>query len=390
MKKLLVALLAVTVLFVASCSRGENKDAVQNDANGDVAAAENTLAFKKTPDGRYYTVVGIGTYTSEHLVIPSTYNGVMVESVSDGAFSGNVNIKTLTIESGVKKIGASAFSGCSSLTSVRIASTLQKIGSSAFENCSSVKILLFGRGVTDIGKSTFRDCPVERFYYEGTRAELGAVTGLTWCELEYGERYFFSENTPSDSGYFWHFIESGEPSVWVDHVGTEGLKFAISEDGSCYKVTGISDLTKKSVVIPRAHKELPVGEIDAMAFVGSYLREITIPDTVKKISGAAFKSCSYLNAVALPEGVEYIGDDAFSTCAALVSVFLPKSVKTVGRTAFGDSVKIYYASGSEDFKGINVSEADEWLDRVYFYSESEPKNDENGWYRDESGDIAEW
>ncbi len=391
MRRFLFLMLTLAlVLCLFSC--GDNKADEDSDNTADEGSeiGTNGLAFKKTLDGRYYTVVGIGEYTSEHLVIPSTYNGVLVESVSDGAFAGNVSIKTLTVESGVKKIGASAFSGCTSLTGVHIASTLQKIGSSAFESCSSLKTLIFGRGVTDIGKSTFRACPIESFYYEGTVADLSAVTGLTRSELEYGARYFFSEEAPSASGCFWHFGENGEPSVWVDHIGTEGLKFEISEDGSCYKVTGISDLTKKSVVIPRAHKELPVGEIDAMAFVGSYLREITVPDTVKRISGAAFKSCAYLTSVYLPEGIEYIGDDAFSSCASLKSVILPKSVKAVGRGAFGESVKIYYASGTEDFEEISVSETDEWLGSVYFYTENEPENDEHGWYRDENGAVTEW
>ena len=389
MKKLLVTLLAFTVLFLVSCSRDEDEGVEKNDAGGD-AVAENTLVFEKTLDGRYYTVVGIGTYTGDHVVIPGTYNGVLVESVSDGAFSGNTSIKTLTVESGVKKIGASAFSGCTSLMSVNIAPSLEKIGSSAFENCTSMKTLIFGNGVTDVGKNTFLACPIESFYYEGTQAELGSVMGLTWCELKYGEKYFYSEGTPSASGYFWYKGDDGAPRVWLEHIGTEGLKFELNGDGSCYKVTGISDSTKKSIMIPRMHKDLPVGEIDSMAFVGSYMREIMIPDTVTKISGAAFKSCYYLTTVTLPDGIEYIGEDAFASCSALKSVLMPESVKTVEIGAFGDSVKVYYEASAESFAKISVMATDEWLSNVYFYTESDPVADVNAWHRDENGEIAEW
>ena len=391
MRRFLLLLLTLALtLCLASCGKDkkENESVDEDSVVGEVNAEENTLAFEKTLDGRFYTVVGIGTYTSEHLVIPSTYLGVAVESVSDGAFSNNVNIRTLTVESGVKKIGASAFSGCTALQSVDIASTLQKIGSSAFESCTSLKTLIFGSGVTDIGKNTFLGCPVESFYYEGTQKDLSSITGMTWCELDYGVKYLYYEESPAASGYFWHRAENGSPLVWKDHIGTEGLRFALSDDGSCYKVTGIASLTEKIVVIPRAHKDLPVGEIDSMAFVGSYMREITIPDTVTKIHGAAFKMCAYLTSVNLPDTIEYIGENAFSGCSDLESIVLPKSAKTVGTGAFGDSVKVYYESSAEDFAKISATENDPWLSNVYFYTDSEPQQAGNYWYRDENGPKA--
>ena len=393
MRRFLLLLLTLALtLCLASCGKDkkENESVDEDSVGGEVNAEENTLAFEKTLDGRFYTVVGIGTYTSEHLVIPSTYLGVAVESVSDGAFSNNVNIRTLTVESGVKKIGASAFSGCTALQSVDIASTLQKIGSSAFESCTSLKTLIFGSGVTDIGKNTFLGCPVESFYYEGTQKDLSSITGMTWCELDYGVKYLYYEESPAASGYFWHRAENGSPLVWEDHIGTEGLRFALSDDGSCYKVTGIASLTEKIVVIPRAHKDLPVGEIDSMAFVGSYMREITIPDTVTKIHGAAFKMCAYLTSVKLPEDIEYIGENAFSGCSALKIVFLPEAVKNVGGGAFSDSVKIYYEANAESFAKISVTDGDSWLSCVYFYSASEPIDDGNYWYFSDGGSLSEW
>ncbi|MBE6537105.1 MAG: leucine-rich repeat domain-containing protein [Ruminococcaceae bacterium] len=340
MKKILIALLSFALIFAfCSCGLFDKDETEKNEGENNVGTVippePETLKFEKTPDGRYYTVVGIGTFTGENIVIPKLYKSRAVKSVSDGAFSGNTHIKTLTVEDGVEKIGANAFSDCTSLESVRISKSLEKIGTSAFENCASLKTLIFGRGTEEIGQNAFLNCSsINEFFYEGSLSDFINITGSTWCELEFETQYLYTNDYPTAAGHFWHWGEDGNPLIWEEYIGNEGLRFEISEDGTYYKVVSNSNTADKYVVIPKAHRGLPVGEIDAMAFVSASVQEIVIPETVTRISGAAFRWCANLKSITLPDSVEFIGESAFSGCDALKSVTLSKGLKEIGDSAF--------------------------------------------------------
>jgi len=380
MKKTLLVLLLFAFIFVlssCSCALFDKDDEKENEEHppeiSDPLPDVEELQFERTPDKRYYVVTGIGTYTGEDIVIPKLYNGRAVKSVAADAFRGNTSIKTLTVEEGVEKIGSGAFSGCTSLQSVRIAPTLEKMDSSAFENCTSLKTLIFGSGVTDIGKNAFLGCTsIKDFYYEGALSNYGKITGTTWCELSYETMYIYSASYPSAAGHFWYWSESSEPLVWVDYIGNTGLRFEISADGTYYKVTGNSNTSDKSILIPKAHKGLPVGEIDAMAFVSAYMEEITIPETVTKISGAAFRWCSKLKTVNMPNSIEIIGESAFSGCTSLEEIKLSEGLTEIGSSAFVGctalkSVEIPYSVkniGSEAFYGCTALASVSFGERV--------------------------
>ena len=67
-------------------------------------------------------------------------------------------IKSLTIASGITKIGNYAFSDCTGLTSVTFPDNLTSIGSSAFKGCTGMTSIAFPAGLTSIGDSAFVGC----------------------------------------------------------------------------------------------------------------------------------------------------------------------------------------------------------------------------------------
>lgn len=93
-----------------------------------------------------------------------------------------------------------------------------------------------------------------------------------------------------------------------------------------------------------------VERIAPFAFLkNGYLRDVTLPDTLKEIGDMAFFGCSRLGAYdydeatdsllgtgfTLPDGLETIGADAFSKCGSITPVlYLPSSVKSIGHHAF--------------------------------------------------------
>lgn len=121
-----------------------------------------------------YTAAAGGV--SKNVVIPDT-----VASISEYAFSGCLNMETVTISKavtvipegafnycsgltdivipeGVTEIGNYAFSNCENLKTVSLASTLKKINPGAFWKDSSIESVTFPEGITEIGSGAFLDC----------------------------------------------------------------------------------------------------------------------------------------------------------------------------------------------------------------------------------------
>ena len=76
------------------------------------------------------------------------------------------------------------------------------------------------------------------------------------------------------------------------------MKFALSQDGSYYTVTGMGDCIDTDIVIPEEYEGKPVKAIGSYAFSSkSKITSVTIPETVTKIGRDAFYNCQALTKV---------------------------------------------------------------------------------------------
>ena len=92
-----------------------------------------------------------------------------------------------------------------------------------------------------------------------------------------------------------------------------------------------------------------------LAFEGTGLTEITIPENVNKIENSAFAACRMLKSVILPPNLMSLGQSAFFGCESLTSVTLPKNLRSIPDSLLG---------GCHSLKSIeipkNVSSIGEW------------------------------
>lgn len=82
------------------------------------------------------------------------------------------------------------------------------------------------------------------------------------------------------------------------------------------------------VIIPEG-----VLEIGSEVFRDSFVEEVILPSTLKKIGMNSFINCSSLVKIDIPEGVEKIESFAFAF-SGLEEISIPKSVAEIGRYAF--------------------------------------------------------
>lgn len=126
-------------------------------------------------------------------------------------------------------------------------------------------------------------------------------------------------------------------TAMAERVEIDGLKYDLNEDEKTASI-GNNNSYKGILVIPEKVKyqgvDYIVTEIALSAFINNYdLLSVTIPNTVNKIGGYAFKGCNSLSSVKIGDGVESIGRNAFSNCG-IVSLTIGKKVSTIGPEAF--------------------------------------------------------
>lgn len=69
-------------------------------------------------------------------------------------------------------------------------------------------------------------------------------------------------------------------------------------------------------------------------------KEVNIPNNVKTIDVAAFKSCEKLETVVISENTEVIKEEAFRGCKRIKSIHIPEKVKFLGESVFRDCISL--------------------------------------------------
>lgn len=117
-------------------------------------------------------------------------------------------------------------------------------------------------------------------------------------------------------------------------IGSSGFSFATSTYGNGYACKTYSgNLT--SIVIPGSYKGLPVIEVGDYLFKNNAaITNVTLPQSIEKISLASFKNCTKLTSIIIPNNVKEISTDAFAGCEGLTSLSIGASLSLIGNNAF--------------------------------------------------------
>ena len=420
---------------------GSEDDPEQSGSEDDPEQGEESLPptegleYTLSDDKSSYFVSGIGTATDTDIVILSTYEGLPVTTIGDGAFSTCTSLMGVTIPDSVTTIGDSAFEGCDSLTSVTMGDSVTTIGDGAFSTCTSLTSVTIPDSVTSIGENAFSGCSsLESVTMPAIAIDYIPKINLKTVVITSGESIGDNafrgcstlENVTISNGVA--SIGRGAfrdctsltsitiPFIGAAINGAENNHFgyifgAVSGFANCVRVP----LSLKTVVVTGGESIddyafydcdslTSITILDSATNVGEYafydcdsLTSITIPDKVTSIGEYAFSDCDSLTSITIPDKVTSIGEYAFYDCSSLKSVTIGKGVTSIGRSAFvvgilGNSIiEIYNKSalaitaGEDDYSGLvwkakNVytQEGDSWFTDTpdgfrFFYDGNEKK-----------------
>ena len=240
------------------------------------------------------------------VTVPGYFNGGCVTEIATSAFSGNTNIKKITLNKTTTTIGEGAFEGCTNLTSVT-GSGVTNIESEAFKDCTSLTTISMS-ALLEIGERAFSGCSslatlkLSKLNTIGDYAfESSGINTLTATRL-----------TTIGNGAFYG---SAINSVSFTAVTTIG-------DNAFEKCNNLTDITLTNRITALGDN----------AFTGCESLVSATLDGITTLGNGTFKECTALTTITT-DCLTVLGDYTFSGCTALDSLDL-SLLDTIGDYTF--------------------------------------------------------
>ncbi len=275
-----------------------------------------------------------------------------IRKIGEYVFYDNDSIKSVVIPHGVTAIEQSAFDRCSNLNSVTLPTSVTEISNYAFFCCRSLSSVNIPAGLSSVGICAFSGTDISSPILVNNGRTLCHVPE-TYSEYEIpktvnvigGGAFFECYNLSSilipdgitliDHSAFAHCVKL--TTVTIPHSVTSiganaffncvSLKTITIPDSVTSIGTCPFDLTDLS-------EPILINYGKTLCYIPTTYFEYTIPSSVTRINGGAFKGCSSLKSVVIPSNVTEIDNFAFSGCVSLTSVKLPAGLKAISYHMF--------------------------------------------------------
>ena len=137
--------------------------------------------------------------------------------------------------------------------------------------------------------------------------------------------------------------------------------YSLNSAGTEYFVTGF-DGNATEIVIPTTYNGLRVTSIYEKAFFNNtYIKKVTLPNTITSIGKFAFQGCTNLVQINIPESVLLIDTSAFEGCSALNKLTFASEIKelsnplTIGVSAFKNCINLTAVNLAEYTETLGAS-----------------------------------
>ena len=307
--------------------------------------------WDKLQQGREYTMVfrdcsvtlleqeQLGGYPIDQVPLAIHVPMNSEETVPEWAFAGVPRLRHVSVETGIRLIGAEAWQDCRQLRIVKLPATVVGIADNAFRDCKLLNSVL-APGCREFGYKVFSECcSLQRVYASG-----GAVN-------------VFSGDTNFGQYLFQGCINLAEVTVTEVPSPRSELNGLTQQDRTrelapgCLSSTGIYTL-----VLPKHFVAIGAHACDSCRLLNSVDLRNTM---IEEIPEFTFAHCTSLREVFLPTTLHTIRVKAFMNCAALVELAIPPALKYIGSRAFLDCTalrRLIKMPGARRWHGVYAEE----------------------------------
>jgi len=266
-------------------------------------------------------------------VIPDAVSIYPVTRVSRDAFSGNADVVSVSIPSGVLTLGDSDLYSGGMHGSVLYGT---------FLNCPSLAEINVDAG--------------SRFYHSIDGVLFKSSGLLRYPQARPGDVYHIPEDIHAlfmnafdgcsnlKELVLHENVSSIEPDALMNAASLERITVAegngtfSSADGALLGESGT-----KLLIYPQSKSDagyvIPdsVTTIAESAFRGNpHLESISFPSSLRTISSSSFKNCTALKEIVIPDGLTKIASGVFTGCTGLTRIQLPETLTSIGWICFTD------------------------------------------------------
>ena len=377
-KKLITFMLSLAIL----CSIGTMP--VANFDNTITASATYDLSSEDfTFDADTGTITKY-TGSSTYVEIPSTIDGVAVQTIDKEAFNGNTSLKGVVIAYGVTSIGQDAFKDCTSLESIQFPNTLTTMSESSFYGCTALTSIQLPDSLISTGNNVFGGCKNLKTVTFGENSKLKDVDYGAFMDCT----SLTSINLPSSvqliSMYAFKNCISLSNIKIPDSV-TSILKGAFQNCTSLTSINIPSSITTMGTAVFVGCRNLNTiyvyndsDNIDSSNFATS---SDTMPESIfyfDEKDGAITKYEGSATELVIPSEINgvkvtILDNDSFKDCTSLTNVTIPKSIIKMGEDIFLgcsnlDSVYLCNVSDRSDSSKLRIS-SDGTIPKLFFFDE---------------------
>lgn len=381
---------------------GDRPDEAPHELDSDKECAKcgfATFAYKQSGEGYILT-----KYNGKDadVVVPSTYKNKAVIGIDEQAFYQNTTLTSIAIPSSVKSIGRNAFLNCANLDTVKadsvtawlgikfanyaanpmcaakkiffgeteqgetltIPTGVGKIGEYAFYGFGKLTSVTIPADVTEIGYRAFENA------FDREKDLTVNITDLAkWCAIDFSLDKSDADKCGANPLYFGAALSLNGVPVEGDIELPSVIK-AYAFYGYD-RLTAVTSAAEEIGTYAFANcKNLRSATLNSLkivakgTFTGCEKLETISAAAATEIEAMAFANCDSLESITLPETLIKIGDKAFENCAKLASVNGADGLERVGEAAFagtkllGDSTgALYVGKVLAGFKGAMPAES---------------------------------
>lgn len=232
------------------------------------------LAYKR------YAAVGRYTGSDADVTIPSTYKGLPVTQIREGAFAHNDHIRHIAIPR-----------------------TLESVGAGAFENCRNLRLFTCGADLQD--------------YFADPKNHLIPALSVLPESLKTIEARAFAGSGIQNLQFHANLLTLEDSAFEA----CENLKSV--DMGHCNELTLGKSVFQRSAIAQFFAPNLRMDKVPDYTF--AYCKDLhTVTACIHGVGLRSFYQCSQLKRIEQTKQIVYVGAEAFYGCEKLEGVRLPK------------------------------------------------------------------